>query len=379
MHGTSLPRQMDRHGGRASHASTLLLWAALGLIGYLGLTAYEALMLGLPAFPYEPALFTPYYLARSIFALTSSGMIVWIMARGAPDDSSLRRANLNASECLASAAIMLAALGAVGIYLVSPGVFEELAAEDGFIEWSSAAFALAGSAILAAGFWRLVRNPDSGRSITAFRLAVLGSLCVVFFLIGMEEISWMQRVVGFDTPAGMVDTNWQDEFNLHNFQTYLAETLYYSGAAALLIVLPLLREAAPGWRLLRPIIDFLPARFVVAVSAPISIFNYGHWNVIPIQMTVMITVCVLLAYAVAGARRRSRLECLLFAFLASAVVAGQAAFLAYGDLTSHIPNTEEFKEFFIALGLAGFAMSAFKSSVLAMTGNERAYPGKPAH
>jgi hypothetical protein len=39
----------------------------------------------------------------------------------------------------------------------------------------------------------------------------------IFIVIGMEEISWGQRIVGWDTPGVLFSGNAQDETNLHNF------------------------------------------------------------------------------------------------------------------------------------------------------------------
>lgn len=353
-HQSATAGEADRRS--PAFLSGLLLAAGVMILGYSAFTAYEAFALALPFLPYETARFTPYYLARSAFALAASGMLVWSIAKGRSKGSTLDRLNLRPASHIASLAIMLAALAITCVFLVSPATFERLAAEDSAIEWASAILVLLGSGLFAAEFLRRLRHRKSGDRSSGLGMVIAGSIAVLLFLIGMEEISWMQRLLEFETPAAMAEANWQDEFNLHNFQTYLAETVYYSGAVLLLILLPLLAEAAPGWPLLRPISDFLPGRFVVAASAPVSIFNYGHWNIIPIQITAMTTLFVLLAYARAAGRRQSRPECALFLFLAAAVAAGQAAYLIYGPTLGYVTNTTEFKEFFIAVGLACYAL-----------------------
>ncbi len=356
-------------GRSPAFLAPLLVWVAVAAFGYLALTFYEGFVLGLPFFPYEPARFTDYYLARTGFALAVSVLIVKVIVGYRASASTLDNTDLRPMESLAALIFMAGALGLVSVFLLHPAKFEELAAEDGALEWASAIFALFASALFAADFLRRLRSRGDWRSVIGITIA--GSLAALLFLLGMEEISWMQRVVGFDTPAAMVEANWQDEFNLHNFQTYLAETIYYSGAVILLIFLPLIKEAAPGWPLLLAVSDFIPGRFVVAASAPISMFNYGHWNLIPIQITVMITVFVLVAYAIAAAGRRNRPECLLFLFLASSVAAGQALFLINGSSLNYVPNTTEFKEFFIAFGLACFAVGAYRRSPRQEPGHRR--------
>jgi hypothetical protein len=182
-------------------------------------------------------------------------------------------------------------------------------------------------------------------------------LALVFFAIGMEEISWFQRVLGFETPPELARANMQQEFNLHNLHTDLFENLYYLGAAFALILLPFLRDALPAARgVWAAILDYAPARWVVAVAAPLSIFNYGLWNVIPMQVTMMLTVLVAACYARAAGRRGTRAEAALFAALAVVIAGGQAAFLAGGHLMPNIWDASEYKELFIAIGLAAWAV-----------------------
>ena len=97
------------------------------------------------------------------------------------------------------------------------------------------------SALRPCSHWR-----PSGAVATwsGFCCAVL--LCLALFVIGMEEISWGQRLFGFATPERLAEVNWQAEFNFHNVQTDLSETAYYFGAGVFLILLPLLRDLLPG-------------------------------------------------------------------------------------------------------------------------------------
>jgi hypothetical protein len=80
--------------------------------------------------------------------------------------------------------------------------------EDGPLEWTGFASFLAGSVLAFAAAWRL--RPARRPAVAA---AVLGT--VLLFAAG-EEISWGQRVFEVDTPEVLVDSNEQDELNLHN-------------------------------------------------------------------------------------------------------------------------------------------------------------------
>jgi hypothetical protein len=83
-----------------------------------------------------------------------------------------------------------------------------LVVEDGPLEdtttwtalWAAALFLFAAS-----------RKPGRQRTV---------ALCVaalVFFLFGMEEISWGQRIFHIASPKIIQEYNYQDETNLHNF------------------------------------------------------------------------------------------------------------------------------------------------------------------
>ncbi|NVE95499.1 hypothetical protein [Altererythrobacter lutimaris] len=97
--------------------------------------------------------------------------------------------------------------------------------EDGPIEWLTVliyltAFPLA--MVLAA---KLVRQKLKAHGV------LVGILAFGFFFIGMEEISWGQRVLGIATPDGLAEINRQQELNLHN----LGSTSFFLDAAFLFV------------------------------------------------------------------------------------------------------------------------------------------------
>jgi hypothetical protein len=128
------------------------------------------------------------------------------------------------------------------MYLVRPGtpLFTFLYLEDGLFEYLTAlAFGIAAFFMLraawAAGGDRDGRFPRRVRLL--FVLAALG-----FFVIGMEEISWGQRIFGWSTPEAVKDTNVQDETNLHNIFNANFPLLY-----RLFALFPVPSCSPPGW------------------------------------------------------------------------------------------------------------------------------------
>jgi len=80
--------------------------------------------------------------------------------------------------------------------------------EDGFFESLTAICAFAASFLLA-GSIRSARNWPIRRFLLV--------LAALFFVFGMEEISWGQRILGWKTPPGLSAFNYQNESNIHNF------------------------------------------------------------------------------------------------------------------------------------------------------------------
>ena len=329
----------------------LAVLAVTASAAFAALSFYESQHLGLFPFGEVPPKADAYHLARSACALAFSFLLAATIYRHRAAGCALDRSDMAPSGVSAAAGILALALGCTWLFAADPARFGAGAQEDSAIEWLSALLLLGGSALFGALF--LHRRREGAAALPALLLAA------ALFAIGMEEISWFQRVIGFDTPAELARANMQQEFNLHNLHTDLSENLYYLGASAALILLPFLRDALPaarnGWSWL---LDYAPSRWVAAVAMPLSIFNYGLWNVIPMQVTMMLTVAAAACYARAAQRRGAVAEAALFVALAAAVAIGQAAFLAAGHLMPKMWDASEYKELFIAAGLGAWAVDA---------------------
>lgn len=84
--------------------------------------------------------------------------------------------------------------------------------EDHLVEWLQVGL-LAGSAVLLLRCWKTVRAIEDRRvDARTYALLALGTL-----FVALEEISWGQRILGFETPHGLSHANEQGEFNLHNY------------------------------------------------------------------------------------------------------------------------------------------------------------------
>jgi len=88
-----------------------------------------------------------------------------------------------------------------------PSALATLTAEDGVVEYLTAALFLVSAVAFSAA--ALVRG---ARKLWALPLA---AAC---FLVAGEEVSWGQRLLGLGTPDALADVNVQGETNLHNIE-----------------------------------------------------------------------------------------------------------------------------------------------------------------
>jgi hypothetical protein len=108
----------------------------------------------------------------------------------------------------------------------------ELTLEDDIFESLTAVFYVSGFVFCFIGF---IANRRRGPWLQ--RYSMLGWAALLLFL-GMEEISWGQRVFGVETPEFFASRNLQSETNLHNFSSAYANRLFYSSVFLVGVGLP---------------------------------------------------------------------------------------------------------------------------------------------
>jgi hypothetical protein len=108
---------------------------------------------------------------------------------------------------------IILSIGVFSLVLIfNRDLYERITYEDRFVEYLGFAFLLIAGCFLMGsgvfGFERKIRNVGAN-----ILLLFIG---VVFIIAAFEEISWGQRVLGFDAPEKLLEINQQDEFNFHN-------------------------------------------------------------------------------------------------------------------------------------------------------------------
>jgi hypothetical protein len=102
------------------------------------------------------------------------------------------------------------ALGFALLYLFLPNIYLKIIREDKLVEDLQALSYFISSAI---GFMAIVKLHKSPyKDITC----ILALFAISTLLIGLEEISWGQRILGIATPESFMDSNTQKELTVHN-------------------------------------------------------------------------------------------------------------------------------------------------------------------
>ncbi len=171
-------------------------------------------------------------------------------------------------------ALMLGALAfAAALESRDPAFHYRSLQEDGAVEWLSFWAFLLGSG------WNLLAAARQRRSTgkLPWFLAGLASFC---FILAMEEISWGQRVLGFQPPTYFLEHNFQQEANLHNVvETGLRKLALTAVIAGYGILLPLLTLFPPLGRWLRRLaVVGPPAALVPAFAAALITYRIYPWK-----------------------------------------------------------------------------------------------------
>lgn len=174
---------------------------------------------------------------------------------------------------LAATFIGLPALFLAFAYAVThPPFWSAYYQEDRFFENATAVLLLAGGVLAIFGAAGLLRSSLPWSRAGALAVALLGS---AFVFLGLEEMSYGQRLFGWSTPEAMQEDNLQGETNLHNYWTHeiqadviwLAAVLMLTALSAAAVLRRLWRHP---WGAFLPDQAFLPygAALLLLASHP---------------------------------------------------------------------------------------------------------------
>lgn len=154
--------------------------------------------------------------------------------------------------------------------LLDPDLVLTLTDEDHFYEWLTVLFFLGAA-------WYSYRMFRSSRNVFFILFAA------AFFFAAGEEISWGQRLIGFNTPDIIREINVQEEFTLHNleiFNTHTHEGDSKSGLARILEINFLFRLGTLVYGILVPLLAFhsgAAAQFTRWLQLPVPPISLGFF------------------------------------------------------------------------------------------------------
>ena len=155
------------------------------------------------------------------------------------------------------------ALGALGLFSWLNGhdsdLFYQAVQEDEWLEWGTF-----WGFLLAAGLFGLAAFAQRRRTrLWPWFLAGVGLFC---FVVGMEEISWGQRVIGYRPPSYFLAHNYQQELNVHNVMDedfrklgVKIVILGYGVGLPVLALIPWARRTLAAVAVLAPPIELIPS------------------------------------------------------------------------------------------------------------------------
>jgi hypothetical protein len=128
-----------------------------------------------------------------------------------------------------------------------PLIVNGLAVEDGVVEtFTALSFFMAGLTFLIA-FIRSKKGNNFLGIHTPRNVILLVIAAGLIFGAG-EEISWGQRILGFQTPEEIVEINKQKEFNLHNLEGVNLTMLFNLFWLTFAVFVPVLARVSPQLR-----------------------------------------------------------------------------------------------------------------------------------
>ena len=321
---------------RKQHGFT---WIFLGILALVLMLLLDVFYFRGRIFNKEIPTLTPSNILRSIVTIGSISLVFYgLISLGKSNRHYLRRRFGSLSTMAVFANFMLS-LSFLLLFVLAPDFFSLLSLEDQIIEWTSFGFLMLGFGLFMYTAWRYRKNPFLGK----FVIAGISLVSLGLFIIGMEEISWFQRVLEVQTPE-FFEGNWQGEMNFHNFSTNWAENIYYFGVFVFFVVLPLIQLLFPNILKRFNIHLLVPSTFVAICAAIPFAYNYSMWNTLTIQISFFGSLAVLIVMFLLST---NQLEKKLIVGTLLLAVTTQLIFLVNGDLFMRDWEVTEYKELLI--------------------------------
>lgn len=151
-------------------------------------------------------------------------------------------------------------------------LYTNIAKEDSLLEYIQFFLYLFSFCII---FYSLVKK---AALFNRFEKALLVICTVGFFIMSMEEISWGQRLLTFETPEYFLEQNSQFELNVHNLKPIqnILHMLYAAVGLAFGVVLPIFKILIKKRALTKYFPDFKTSLYFIFVSVFYLLLQYTN-------------------------------------------------------------------------------------------------------
>jgi hypothetical protein len=183
------------------------------------------------------------------------------------------------------------------------------------------------------------------------------SLALLFFVSGMEEISWCQRIFSIKTPE-LFNQNSQHEINVHNFASNIISLTYYYFAFVGLILIPFLYSTFPFSQKDSTLSFFVPSQYISIVSAVFVAYNFNRWNILFTQLCFFITLFILVYYTWLSIEFSRDVVFMLT--IVTVYILIQLLFLIFGNRLLRYQDVTEYKELLIPLSFFIYSIEIFQ-------------------
>jgi hypothetical protein len=293
-------------------------------------------------------------LVRSVAILIFCSLFLWeFINNQKPQITLVEYPNILLSKVSLSG-VLFVGLSFLAAFLFKPGGFNILSDEDNVIEWGSAILHFGAAIVFIIILTKLISHKTTV-NFPKFTKLSLGLLVISFFVMGMEEVSWFQRVVDVPTPD-IFAGNIQNEMNLHNFASDTLEIIYYSAAFVFFVLLPYLNLLVPTMHNNGYLKLFLPRPYIAVIGTLFCAYNFDMWNMMAMQICFWSSLVILFLLAKFSINSNEKY---VIYFTIALVCLSQLLFLMRGEETfARLWQITEYKEFLIPL--VGFIYSLDK-------------------
>lgn len=258
---------------------------------------------------------------------------------------------------IATTALMFAFVSAlIVLVFVEPDLVLKLSKEDGVVENLSASFLFLSSLLSLIIGSKFLKKKDIKPTLIFMAMGAL------FFVMGMEEISWLQRIADIKPGDLFIKHNMQSETNLHNFNTLLFNDIYYFAGFLLFVVGTFYRKNIKKLLKKFKLKDFiillpshwllLPFSLMVGLTTPLVYVRIASLAIYVLTLLVLLSE-IAINYRAKGVAKYMNVLAIVLIII--------TVFISNANTVAHTHHNcfQEYRELVIALGIMAYVTDIY--------------------